>query len=159
VVQGKPSRSLQAAFKLIDEAGLTSSDVMHLERGVYGWYQADLPMVGEYQPMLMAFVFPLHVVSITGDHRGCLVTCFLCRVYPLGEVLQPSTMPHGVCPSLILRFLQAALLMLLLHWWSKPMVGESPTLVGFHHPCCWQLCPCCWQMWHIRRRLGARGGV
>lgn len=46
--QGKPSRSLQAAFKLIDEAGLTADDVVHLERGVYGWYQAELPMVGEY---------------------------------------------------------------------------------------------------------------
>lgn len=45
--QGKPSRSLQAAFKLIDEAGLTADDVVHLERGLYGWYQADLPMVGE----------------------------------------------------------------------------------------------------------------
>jgi hypothetical protein len=48
VPQGKPSRSLQAAFKLIDEAGLTADDVVHLERGLYGWYQADLPMVGEY---------------------------------------------------------------------------------------------------------------
>lgn len=46
-LQGKPSRSLQAAFKLMDEAGLSSSDVAHLERGVYGWYQAQLPMVGE----------------------------------------------------------------------------------------------------------------
>lgn len=31
----------------MDEAGLSSSDVAHLERGVYGWYQAQLPMVGE----------------------------------------------------------------------------------------------------------------
>lgn len=49
---GKPSRSLQAAFKLMDEAGLGSSDVAHLERGVYGWYQAQLPMTGEYTPDL-----------------------------------------------------------------------------------------------------------
>lgn len=47
--QGKPSRSLQAAFKLIDEAGLTADDVVHMERGVYGWYQSELPMVGEWQ--------------------------------------------------------------------------------------------------------------
>lgn len=50
--QGKPSRSLQAAFKLIDEAGLTADDVVHLERGVYGWYQSGLPMVGSYTPDL-----------------------------------------------------------------------------------------------------------
>lgn len=45
--QGKPSRSLQAAYKLIDEAGLTADDVVHLERGLYGWYQASLPIAGE----------------------------------------------------------------------------------------------------------------
>lgn len=49
-VQGKPSRSLQAAFKLMDEAGLTADDVVHLERGMYGWYQAELPIVGELSP-------------------------------------------------------------------------------------------------------------
>lgn len=49
---GKPSRSLQAAYKLIDEAGLTADDVVHLERGVYGWYQAELPMIGDYTPDL-----------------------------------------------------------------------------------------------------------
>lgn len=53
-LQGKPSRSLQAAFKLIDEAGLTADDVVHLERGLYGWYQAELPMVGECLECMLA---------------------------------------------------------------------------------------------------------
>lgn len=47
LLQGKPSRSLQAAYKLIAEGGVAPSDVVHLERGVYGWYQASLPMNGE----------------------------------------------------------------------------------------------------------------
>lgn len=50
--QGKPSRSLQAAFKLIKEGGLSGDSVAHLERGVYGWYQAELPMTGQYSPDL-----------------------------------------------------------------------------------------------------------
>jgi hypothetical protein len=47
-VQGKPSRSLQAAWKLISEGGLAADDVVHLERGLYGWYQAELPIEGEW---------------------------------------------------------------------------------------------------------------
>jgi hypothetical protein len=58
VPQGKPSRSLQAAFKLIDEAGLTADDVVHMERGVYGWYQSELPMVGECTAVLTWEVQP-----------------------------------------------------------------------------------------------------
>jgi hypothetical protein len=46
-VQGKPSRSLQAAWKLISEGNLAAGDVAHLERGLYGWYQAGLPIDGE----------------------------------------------------------------------------------------------------------------
>eukprot|EP00878_Enallax_costatus_P008267 GHUV01008643.1.p1 GENE.GHUV01008643.1~~GHUV01008643.1.p1 ORF type:complete len:142 (+),score=29.64 GHUV01008643.1:1345-1770(+) len=47
---GKPSRSLQAAYKVLTEAGKTSDEVAHLERGLYGWYQAELPIVGDYKP-------------------------------------------------------------------------------------------------------------
>ncbi|KAF8073226.1 Cers5 [Scenedesmus sp. PABB004] len=50
--QGKPSRSLQAAYKLLAEGGAAPGDVVHLERGLYGWYQADLPIVGDYTPDL-----------------------------------------------------------------------------------------------------------
>ncbi|KXZ50257.1 hypothetical protein GPECTOR_17g895 [Gonium pectorale] len=46
--EGKPSRSLQAAYRVVSE-GL-APQVAHLERGVFGWYQADLPMVGDYKP-------------------------------------------------------------------------------------------------------------
>eukprot|EP00879_Flechtneria_rotunda_P025443 GHRR01027040.1.p2 GENE.GHRR01027040.1~~GHRR01027040.1.p2 ORF type:complete len:144 (+),score=30.93 GHRR01027040.1:794-1225(+) len=49
---GKSSRSLQASYKLIKEGGLSADDVVHLERGVYGWYQASLPIVGQYTPDL-----------------------------------------------------------------------------------------------------------
>eukprot|EP00199_Chlamydomonas_sp_CCMP681_P005500 CAMPEP_0119105680 /NCGR_PEP_ID=MMETSP1180-20130426/3583_1 /TAXON_ID=3052 ORGANISM="Chlamydomonas cf sp, Strain CCMP681" /NCGR_SAMPLE_ID=MMETSP1180 /ASSEMBLY_ACC=CAM_ASM_000741 /LENGTH=243 /DNA_ID=CAMNT_0007090803 /DNA_START=57 /DNA_END=788 /DNA_ORIENTATION=- len=47
---GKPSRSLQAAYRALAE-GVTS-EVLHLERGVYGWYQSDLDFegTGEYKP-------------------------------------------------------------------------------------------------------------
>lgn len=45
--QGKPSRSLQAAYKLLVESDLKTDDVVHLERGLYGWYQEELPIVGE----------------------------------------------------------------------------------------------------------------
>lgn len=48
--EGKPSRSLQAAYRAVKE-GLAPK-VAHLERGVYGWYQASLPMEGDYQPEL-----------------------------------------------------------------------------------------------------------
>ncbi|KAG1681033.1 hypothetical protein FOA52_009993 [Chlamydomonas sp. UWO 241] len=43
--QGKASRSLQACHKAMTEAGMKT--VMHLDRGLYGWYQADLPFEGE----------------------------------------------------------------------------------------------------------------
>jgi hypothetical protein len=46
-MQGKPSRSLQAAWKLMAEGGVSPDDVVHLERGLYGWYQAELPIDGE----------------------------------------------------------------------------------------------------------------
>jgi hypothetical protein len=46
-MQGKPSRSLQAAWKLISEGKVAADDVVHLERGLYGWYQADLPIDGK----------------------------------------------------------------------------------------------------------------
>uniref|UniRef100_A0A383WG05 Rhodanese domain-containing protein n=1 Tax=Tetradesmus obliquus TaxID=3088 RepID=A0A383WG05_TETOB len=49
---GKPSRSLQAAWKLMAEGGVAPGDVVHLERGLYGWYQADLPIEGTYTPDL-----------------------------------------------------------------------------------------------------------
>lgn len=48
--EGKPSRSLQAAYRSL-AGGVHSIDkIQHLERGVFGWYQADLPMVGDYSP-------------------------------------------------------------------------------------------------------------
>ncbi|MEW5317100.1 MAG: hypothetical protein WDW38_008428 [Sanguina aurantia] len=47
---GKPSRSLQAAFRAMNEEALSITNLAHLERGVYGWYQADLPMDGDYTP-------------------------------------------------------------------------------------------------------------
>lgn len=49
---GKPSRSLQAAYKIITEGGVKPEEVAHLERGLYGWYQAELPIVGDYKPDL-----------------------------------------------------------------------------------------------------------
>eukprot|EP00882_Tetradesmus_deserticola_P009218 GHRQ01009722.1.p2 GENE.GHRQ01009722.1~~GHRQ01009722.1.p2 ORF type:complete len:254 (+),score=104.27 GHRQ01009722.1:215-976(+) len=49
---GKPSRSLQAAWKIITEGGVGADDVAHLERGLYGWYQAELPIEGTYTPDL-----------------------------------------------------------------------------------------------------------
>ncbi|KAG2484184.1 hypothetical protein HYH03_016996 [Edaphochlamys debaryana] len=45
---GKSSRSLQAAYVIMEE-GL-AANVAHLERGIYGWFQADLPIEGEYRP-------------------------------------------------------------------------------------------------------------
>lgn len=44
--KGKPSRSLQAAYKALADAQVDK--VLHLSGGVYGWYQAGLPFVGEY---------------------------------------------------------------------------------------------------------------
>jgi len=46
--QGKASRSLQAAYRALREN--ITDKVAQLERGVYGWYMADLPMEGEYKP-------------------------------------------------------------------------------------------------------------
>ncbi|GLI61163.1 hypothetical protein VaNZ11_003449 [Volvox africanus] len=48
--EGKPSRSLQAAYRVMTERLVPK--VAHLERGVFGWYQADLPMEGDYTPDL-----------------------------------------------------------------------------------------------------------
>uniref|UniRef100_A0A7S0RIG6 Rhodanese domain-containing protein n=1 Tax=Chlamydomonas leiostraca TaxID=1034604 RepID=A0A7S0RIG6_9CHLO len=42
---GKASRSLQAAYRAFSE-GVTDQ-VCHLDRGVYGWYQADFEFEGE----------------------------------------------------------------------------------------------------------------
>lgn len=46
--EGKPSRSLQAAYRAKFEK--LAANVAHLERGVYGWYQAEMPMEGDYRP-------------------------------------------------------------------------------------------------------------
>lgn len=43
---GKESQSLKAAFVAID--GQVPCEVLHLNGGVYGWYNAGLPMEGEY---------------------------------------------------------------------------------------------------------------
>jgi len=49
---GKASRSLQAAYRALAQ-GLCDN-VFHLDRGVYGWYQADLDFEGrgEYKPQI-----------------------------------------------------------------------------------------------------------
>ncbi|GBF99753.1 hypothetical protein Rsub_12528 [Raphidocelis subcapitata] len=51
--EGKASRSLQACYKALAQAG--ASKVKHLERGVFGWYQAELPFTGPYTPELGRF--------------------------------------------------------------------------------------------------------
>ena len=43
---GKASRSLQACYKAMAQQGLAR--VKHLDRGVFGWHQADLPFTGVY---------------------------------------------------------------------------------------------------------------
>lgn len=43
---GKASRSLKGAWKVL--AADAVSEALHLDGGVYGWYQAGLPMVGDY---------------------------------------------------------------------------------------------------------------
>lgn len=43
--QGKASRSLQACFRALYEEVTTK--VLHLDRGLYGWYQCDLPFEGQ----------------------------------------------------------------------------------------------------------------
>ena len=40
---GKASRSLQACYKAMAQQKLPK--VKHLDRGVFGWHQADLPFV------------------------------------------------------------------------------------------------------------------
>lgn len=45
---GKASRSLKAAWRVLYTQILPADKVMHLEGGVVAWYQAGLPMVGEY---------------------------------------------------------------------------------------------------------------
>lgn len=44
---GKSSRSLQAAFKLI-EGGKDAASVGHVDGGLFGWAAAGLPVDGEY---------------------------------------------------------------------------------------------------------------
>lgn len=51
--EGKASRSLQACYKAMEERGV--SRVKHLERGLFGWYQADLPFTGDYTPEIGRF--------------------------------------------------------------------------------------------------------
>lgn len=34
------------------ESALLPMQVVHLERGLFGWYQSDLPMTGNYKPEL-----------------------------------------------------------------------------------------------------------
>ncbi|KAG2499656.1 hypothetical protein HYH03_002594 [Edaphochlamys debaryana] len=45
---GKPSRSLQAAYLALSGGALDK--VAHLDRGVFGWFKAGLPIQGEYKP-------------------------------------------------------------------------------------------------------------
>ncbi|KAL4448389.1 hypothetical protein ABPG75_005608 [Micractinium tetrahymenae] len=46
--QGKVSRSLKAAWKVLATGALPAERVLHLDGGVYGWYRAGMPMDGEY---------------------------------------------------------------------------------------------------------------
>ena len=50
---GKASRSLQACYKAMAQQKLPK--VKHLDRGVFGWHQADLPFVGDYKPEIGRF--------------------------------------------------------------------------------------------------------
>ena len=45
---GKASRSLQAAFRALEDGGWAPARVTHVEGGVYAWAQAGLPFDGEY---------------------------------------------------------------------------------------------------------------
>jgi len=45
---GKPSRSLKAAWRLLHTGTLPADRMYHLDGGVLGWYNAGLPMEGEY---------------------------------------------------------------------------------------------------------------
>jgi rhodanese-related sulfurtransferase len=45
---GKSSRSLQAAFRAMNLGNI--GKVAHADRGLYGWFQADLPIQGDYVP-------------------------------------------------------------------------------------------------------------
>lgn len=42
-----PPSATQACYKALAEAGIER--VQHLDRGIYGWYQADLPFTGDYK--------------------------------------------------------------------------------------------------------------
>lgn len=46
--QGKVSRSLKAAWKVLATSALPADRVLHLEGGVFGWYKSGMPMDGEY---------------------------------------------------------------------------------------------------------------
>lgn len=48
--EGKASRSLQATYVVLNDK--VTDRVLHVERGVYGWFQSDLPMEGDYKPEL-----------------------------------------------------------------------------------------------------------
>ncbi|PSC70446.1 rhodanese-like domain-containing chloroplastic [Micractinium conductrix] len=47
--QGKVSRSLKAAWKVIDSGALPAGRVLHLEGGVFSWFRAGMPMAGDQQ--------------------------------------------------------------------------------------------------------------
>lgn len=49
---GKASRSLQAAYLALNNDLLPASSVLHLERGIYGAFQAGLDIEGEYKPQV-----------------------------------------------------------------------------------------------------------
>lgn len=46
--QGKVSRSLKAAWKVLSTGSVPADRVMHLDGGVYAWYRSGMPMTGEY---------------------------------------------------------------------------------------------------------------
>ncbi|KAI8466255.1 MAG: rhodanese-like protein [Monoraphidium minutum] len=50
---GKASRSLQACYKAAVEG--RHAKVKHLDRGIFGWYQANLDFTGEYKPEIGRF--------------------------------------------------------------------------------------------------------
>lgn len=45
---GKVSRSLKAAWRALNGGAVPADKAYHLEGGVFGWYNAGLPMSGEY---------------------------------------------------------------------------------------------------------------
>lgn len=68
--EGKASRSLQACYKALAESKL--GRVKHLDRGVYGWYQADLPFNGDYKPEIGRFpsAAPEPTLQAINESRG-----------------------------------------------------------------------------------------